>query len=98
MFQVIPNMFHTASIWLTLALAVQRYIFVCHAPLARKFCTMPNVYKCLIYILVVAALHQSFRFFDLEYSTVSKRLLILITPGLIKFILRKINLLIIMVV
>jgi neuromedin U receptor 1 len=70
MHEVIPNMFHTASIWLTLALAVQRYIFVCHAPLARKFCTMPNVYKCLIYILVVAALHQSFRFFDLEYSTV----------------------------
>ncbi|PZC82848.1 hypothetical protein B5X24_HaOG209291 [Helicoverpa armigera] len=30
--EVIPAMFHTASIWLTLALAVQRYIYVCHAP------------------------------------------------------------------
>ncbi|KAB0792219.1 hypothetical protein PPYR_14178 [Photinus pyralis] len=70
MHEVIPNMFHTASIWLTLALAVQRYIYVCHAPLARKFCTMPNVYKCLVYILVSAALHQATRLFDQEYSEV----------------------------
>lgn len=64
-------MFHTASIWLTLALAVQRYIYVCHAPLARKFCTLPNVYKCLSYIMISAALHQSTRLFDREYSEVS---------------------------
>ncbi|KAF5286709.1 hypothetical protein FQA39_LY16192 [Lamprigera yunnana] len=70
MHEIIPNMFHTASIWLTLALAVQRYIYVCHAPLARKFCTMPNVYKCLIYILISASLHQAFRLFDQDYSEV----------------------------
>ncbi|KAL3285018.1 hypothetical protein HHI36_019146 [Cryptolaemus montrouzieri] len=64
MHEHIPNMFHTASIWLTLALAVQRYIYVCHAPLARKFCTMDNVYKCLIYILILAALPQGFRMLD----------------------------------
>ena len=40
MIEVIPNLFHTASIWLTLALAVQRYIYVCHPPLARAWCTM----------------------------------------------------------
>lgn len=63
-------MFHTASIWLTLALAVQRYIYVCHAPLARKFCTMPNVYKGVGYILVLAALHQSIRLFEKDYEAV----------------------------
>ncbi|XP_065161377.1 sex peptide receptor [Atheta coriaria] len=68
MHEVIPNMFHTASIWLTLALAVQRYIYVCHAPLARKFCTMPNVYKGVGYILVLAALHQSIRLFEKDYE------------------------------
>ena len=38
--EVIPALFHTASIWLTLGLAVQRYIYVCHPPLARTWCTM----------------------------------------------------------
>lgn len=38
--EVIPALFHTASIWLTLALAIQRYIYVCHPPLARTWCTM----------------------------------------------------------
>lgn len=70
MHETIPNMFHTASIWLTLALAVQRYIYVCHAPLARKFCTMTNVYKCLVYIMVLAALPQGFRLFDTHITTI----------------------------
>lgn len=64
-------MFHTSSIWLTLALAVQRYIYVCHAPLARKFCTMENVYKCLGYILFVAVFHQTGRCFEVKYTPVS---------------------------
>nr|CAH7747403.1 unnamed protein product [Callosobruchus chinensis] len=70
MHEIIPNMFHTASIWLTLALAVQRYIYVCHAPLARKFCTLPNVYKCLANVMILAALHQGFRLIETEYKTV----------------------------
>lgn len=38
--EVVPALLHTASIWLTLALAIQRYIYVCHPPLARTWCTM----------------------------------------------------------
>ncbi|XP_060520823.1 sex peptide receptor, partial [Cylas formicarius] len=68
MHEIVPNMFHTASIWLTLALAVQRYIYVCHAPQARKLCTMPNVYKCVGYTLLASAIHQSTRLFDTEYN------------------------------
>lgn len=42
--EVIPALFHTASIWLTLALAIQRYIYVCHPPLARTWCTMERYF------------------------------------------------------
>lgn len=41
--EVLPPLFHTASIWLTLALAIQRYIYVCHPPLARTWCTMERL-------------------------------------------------------
>lgn len=66
--EVIPTLFHTASIWLTLALAVQRYIYVCHAPVARTWCTMPRVLKCVAWIAVLATVHQSTRFVDRVYE------------------------------
>ncbi|XP_018324154.1 sex peptide receptor [Agrilus planipennis] len=66
--EILPNLFHTSSIWLTLALAVQRYIYVCHPPVARKFCTMPNVNKGLFYIIFAATLHQGLRFFDTKFG------------------------------
>ncbi|KAF4519304.1 hypothetical protein B566_EDAN005243 [Ephemera danica] len=68
--EVIPALFHTASIWFTLALAVQRYIYVCHAPVARTWCTMPRVLKCIGWISLLAVLHQSTRFIDRTYHTV----------------------------
>lgn len=69
--EVIPTLFHTASIWLTLALAVQRYIYVCHAPVARTWCTMPRVLKCITWIGILATLHQSTRFLDKVYEPVT---------------------------
>lgn len=65
--EVIPALFHTASIWLTLALAVQRYIYVCHAPVARTWCTMPRVLKGVGWIALAATLHQSTRLVDRVY-------------------------------
>ncbi|XP_055530773.1 sex peptide receptor [Wyeomyia smithii] len=69
--EIIPAMFHTASIWLTLALAVQRYVYVCHAPIARTWCTIPRVKKCIAYICIAALIHQSTRFFDQSYSLIT---------------------------
>ncbi|KAK9510985.1 hypothetical protein O3M35_005647 [Rhynocoris fuscipes] len=71
MYEVIPSLFHTASIWLTLALAVQRYIYVCHAPVARTWCTMPRVLKCIGLITCLAVLHQSTRFLDRVYVPIT---------------------------
>lgn len=69
--EIIPMLFHTASIWLTLALAVQRYIYVCHAPVARTWCTMPRVMKCIGWITLLAVLHQITRFFERVYEPVT---------------------------
>ncbi|ALC48934.1 SPR [Drosophila busckii] len=65
--EIMPVMCHTISVWLTLALAVQRYIYVCHAPMARTWCTMPRVKRCTFYIVLLAFLHQLPRFFDRTY-------------------------------
>ncbi|KAL1516907.1 hypothetical protein ABEB36_000740 [Hypothenemus hampei] len=68
MSEILPNLFHTASIWLTLVLAVQRYIYVCHAPTARRFCTMPIVYKCIGYTILASVIHQGPRLFDVTFT------------------------------
>lgn len=64
----IPNLFHTASIWLTVALAVQRYIYVCHPPVARTWCTLPRVIKAITWIFVFATIHQAPRFLEMFYG------------------------------
>ncbi|CAG0880867.1 unnamed protein product [Cyprideis torosa] len=56
--EVMPNLFHTASIWLTLALAIQRYIYVCHPTVAVTWCTLPRVKWAIGWIFFLATLHQ----------------------------------------
>lgn len=48
-----------------------RYIYVCHAPVARTWCTMPRVLKCIAWISFMATLHQSTRFVDRDYLPVN---------------------------
>lgn len=73
MHEVIPNFFHTASIWLTLLLAGQRYIYVCHPARARDWCTVPNVTGAICWILTLALAHQLPRFFDRTFEDVQFR-------------------------
>ncbi|XP_076438714.1 sex peptide receptor-like [Babylonia areolata] len=61
---LIPTIFHTASIWLTMALAVQRYIYVCHSFRARTWCTTENVIRGTVFIYVLAVLSQLCRFLE----------------------------------
>ncbi|CAG0904877.1 unnamed protein product [Darwinula stevensoni] len=58
MMEILPNLFHTASIWLTLALALQRYIYVCHPTTARTWCTIPRVLWAIFSIFLLSVLHQ----------------------------------------
>ena len=54
----LPTIFHTASVWLTVALAAQRYVYVCHAIDARRWCTIENSLRAVAVIYVVAVLYQ----------------------------------------
>merc|ERR1719414_1500292 len=71
MLETLPQIFHTASIWLTLALAMQRYIYVCHALAARSWCTMNRTRKAVALIFFFAFLHQATRFFDKKFESVT---------------------------
>ncbi|XP_062573259.1 sex peptide receptor-like [Saccostrea cucullata] len=74
--EYLPMIFHTASIWLTVFLAILRYIYVCHTDVARKVCTVPNVIRATVGIYVVATLTQTTRFIESEsipHSIPSKR-------------------------
>lgn len=64
LYENIPTIFHTASIWLTMGLAVQRYIYICHLLQARTWCTIPNVLRATVIIYIVACLSQLTRFID----------------------------------
>ncbi|XP_018011319.1 sex peptide receptor-like [Hyalella azteca] len=65
---VLPTLFHTASIWLSLALAAQRYIYICHSPTAHVFCTQPRVVIIIISIFFAALIHQLPKFLDFSYE------------------------------
>ena len=41
----VPQLFHSASIWLTLVLAAQRYVSVCRPAAAQRWCTVAKVDK-----------------------------------------------------
>ncbi|XP_064650550.1 sex peptide receptor-like [Lineus longissimus] len=62
--RALPTVFHTMSIWLTLALAIQRYIYVCHFLLAKKLCTMKNVVKGSGGIFIVSVAVHILMFID----------------------------------
>jgi thyrotropin-releasing hormone receptor len=64
----LPTVFHTASVWLTVALAVQRYIFVCRSLDARRWCTVRNSLRVVAVVYIVACLYQFGRFVEIRYS------------------------------
>jgi len=52
------------------ALAAQRYIYVCHSHRAKTFCTVANVLKSIAAIYVVAGASQATRFFEYQFHPV----------------------------
>ncbi|ESN99063.1 hypothetical protein HELRODRAFT_66983, partial [Helobdella robusta] len=61
---VIPTIFHTCSIWLTVTLALQRYLFVCHPIKAKRLGTVSKTVKVIIFVFVMSVLVHSCKFFD----------------------------------
>ena len=66
-----PQMFHTATIWLTLALAILRYVYICRPHLAKQYCTLPLAAKIVRVILSLAVLQAVSRTVDREYLVFS---------------------------
>ncbi|KAK3735029.1 hypothetical protein RRG08_001819 [Elysia crispata] len=70
--QYIPTIFHTASIWLTVALATQRYICVCHVFKAKTWCTTQKTLTTIAFIFLFATLSHSTRFFEVDAVKTTK--------------------------
>ncbi|CAJ0608777.1 unnamed protein product [Cylicocyclus nassatus] len=51
---VLPSIFHTTAIWLTVYLAIQRYIYICVPTLVRRFCTIYRS-KQVIFVICIAS-------------------------------------------
>ena len=71
LYEIIPTIFHTASIWLTVGLAAQRYIYICHSLQARTWCTIPNVIRGTLVVYLVAILSQLTKFIDFRYFKIT---------------------------
>ncbi|XP_074653300.1 sex peptide receptor-like [Tubulanus polymorphus] len=64
----IPTIFHTASIWLTVALAVQRYIYVCHTLAARRWCTVQTAVIGTFIIYIASTICHLSKFVDTYFE------------------------------
>lgn len=69
---MIPTICHTASIWLTVALAVQRYVTVCLGLRGKKWFTIRSTLKLILIITLASVLVHLTTFF--EYKNVPVRL------------------------
>jgi len=67
----VPTMCHTSSIWLTVGLAFQRYIFICHQGVAKRVCTVRNAVIAVMAVYVAAAVSQASRNFEHRYEPIS---------------------------
>jgi len=67
----LPTTWHTASIWLTVGLAFQRYVYICYQQIAKRLCTVRNAVIAVIGVYVAAILSQLFRNFENRYEPIS---------------------------
>ncbi|CAF2951039.1 unnamed protein product [Rotaria sp. Silwood2] len=51
---VLPFIFHTCSIWVTVVLAIQRYVYVCYSDKAKRWCTVPMALKAIACVNILA--------------------------------------------
>jgi len=75
----LPTVFHTASVWLTVTLAAQRYIHVCHPGIGKRVCTIPNMLRAIAVVYALAVLIHLPRLLDTRVDHV--RVASLLEPG-----------------
>ena len=67
---VLPRTIHTASIWITVVLVVQRYICVCHPHVAKRWCTIPITISCIIITCTLAFPMNIVGFIQYEFPAI----------------------------
>ena len=77
----LPTVFHTASVWLTVALAAQRYIHVCHPGIGKRVCTVPNMLRAIAVVYALAVLIHLPRLLETRVDHV--RVASLLQPGMV---------------
>lgn len=58
---------HTASIWLTMYLGINRYLGVCHPFVMRRRCNTKTTVETIFFIYVLSVLFHLCRFIDTKY-------------------------------
>ena len=66
--ETLPQLFHTISIWLTLFLALQRYLYICKVALAKQICTTGLTVKINLALASISVFHSLPRFFEKGYE------------------------------
>ncbi|TMS36740.1 hypothetical protein L596_003832 [Steinernema carpocapsae] len=56
--QMIPTIWHTAAIWLTVYLAIQRYVYVCVPSSVHLYCTPRTTKLCILSIVTLAFISE----------------------------------------
>jgi len=71
---VLPTIFHTISVWLTLTLAIQRYIYLCHPMAAKGLCGVGRMRKVVMLVALLSFLFHSLTFFDTTFVPVPMKM------------------------
>ncbi|CAG2187372.1 unnamed protein product [Mytilus edulis] len=58
---------HTASVWLTMYLGINRYLGICHPFVMRRRCTIKSTVQTIFFIYTVSVLFHLCRFVDTKY-------------------------------
>ncbi|ESO11227.1 hypothetical protein HELRODRAFT_91624 [Helobdella robusta] len=66
----LPTIFHTVSIWLTVCLAGQRYLFVCRPTVAKRFCTINKTLKTIAVVYLLSLAFHSLRMAEIMYHPI----------------------------
>ena len=66
-----PQVFHTATTWLTMSLAFLRYIYICHPVLAKLYCTQSLAVKIVCTVVFLAVVQNTPKVLDREYLVIS---------------------------
>ncbi|GMT35452.1 hypothetical protein PFISCL1PPCAC_26749, partial [Pristionchus fissidentatus] len=53
--EILPSMFHTTTMWLTVFLAIQRYVYVCVPNSIHQYCTPRTTKLCTVSIFLFSA-------------------------------------------